>query len=402
MVFDRNHPVRRLIAHSGSTLAATLAVQLSTFIILTLSAQVLSTEQFARLSLIVAVSMMSSALFELGLNVTATKVFGESRDAGVFSVTMRVRLGLVLVALGCGALFWRVAPGEFVLGVALGAVLNVWNGVRAEDQARQCFKEFAKNSFLLAGVRLVVALPLLFALRDAVWVVIGIYFLPVVAVLIVSSAWRRLIAKGGDQFGVASVFAYAKYVYPNSLIFIALPYLPQLLIAERLPATAGASYGLVIAFSGPVGLLIYSLRATLLPKLFGQNGSIEALVWSRRGFAVLAFGWVLLMLLGIGLSIVLDVLYGSKFLNISEAFLIYFAGTSFAGVAGIYGLSVHTLGVPQLSLSVSVARLVGLVLGLLIFNESLIEVVAVVSCVMVLGEIVLVVLLARSRRRAGL
>lgn len=105
MVFDRKYQVRRLIAHSGSTLAATLAVQVSTFIILLLSAQVLSTEQFARLSLIVAVSMMSSAFFELGLNVTATKVFGESRDPGVFGVTMRIRLGLVLVALGCGAVF---------------------------------------------------------------------------------------------------------------------------------------------------------------------------------------------------------------------------------------------------------------------------------------------------------
>ena len=402
MVFDRKYQVRRLIAHSGSTLAATLAVQVSTFIILLLSAQVLSTEQFARLSLIVAVSMMSSAFFELGLNVTATKVFGESRDPGVFGVTMRIRLGLVLVALGCGAVFRGVAPVEFILGFTLGAVLNVWNGVRAEDQARQCFREFAKNSLLLAVVRLVVALPLLFVLQDAIWVAIGIYFLPVAVVLIVSSAWRRLFTKGTDELGVASVFAYAKYVYPNALIFIALPYLPQLLIAESLPVAAGASYGLVIAFSGPVGLLIYSLRATLLPKLFGQNGSIEALLWSWRGFAILAIGWVFLMLFGIGLSIALDVLYGDKFFNIGEVFLIYFACTSFAGVIGIYGLSVHTLGVPQLSLSVSVGRLVGLVIGLLIFHETLIEVVVVVSCVMVLGEMVLVVLLARRRRRVGL
>lgn len=101
----RSPEAKRLFLHSGGTLAATLAVQASSFFLLAAAAQILATDEFARLSAIVAIVMISSALFDFGLNVTATKIFGESHDRGVFSVAARIRIWTLLIVVVASLFF---------------------------------------------------------------------------------------------------------------------------------------------------------------------------------------------------------------------------------------------------------------------------------------------------------
>lgn len=401
MQFFRSSEAKKLFRHSGGTLAATLAVQASNFFLLAVAAQLLTTEEFARLSSIVAVVMMSSALFEFGLNVTATKIFGESRDKGVFSVAAKIRVWTLLIVMVVSSLLWVVSPADVLLAITLGAFTNVWNGMRATDQAMQQFRAFAKSSLLFALFRMLITLPLLFFVGDAVSTAIGLYFAPLAALMLVAGGWRDVRSGGGGQIKVAEIFSYAKFVYPNSIIFIALPYLPQLYIGDKLSFEAAASYGLIVAFSGPVGLLIYSLRATLLPKLFGQ-GALERRLWSTKGGLLLSIAWVFLLVTGGVFAEILEFFYGERFDGIRSAFLVYFAGISLTGILGIYGLSVHTLGVPQVSLYVNGLRAVALVCGLIQFGFSLMSVVLVLSTIMAVGEIVLLIVVYRCRRRCGL
>ena len=377
---------------------ATLTVQASNFILLAVAARLLDTEEFARLSSMVAVVMISSALFEFGLNVTATKVFGESGDLAVFNVAAKIRIWTLLVVALTSILFLKSSFRDVSLAITLGACTNIWNGMRAADQALQRFRKFVRNSFLFAAFRIIVTLPLLFLLGDAVSAAIGLYLAPMILLMLFSSGWREIRASSYGRIGIKEILSYAKFVYLNSLAFVALPYFPQLYIDEHLSSEAAAGYGLIVAFSGPVGLLIYSLRSTLLPKFFG-SGSLENDVWSARGFLVLLLGWFMLLGLAFLLAEGLEYLFGVRFEGIRDAFLVYFGGVSLTGFLGIYGLSVHTLGVPQISLYVNLLRVFALFFGLIAFGESLMSVVLVVSTVMTLGEVALLFLVYRCRQR---
>lgn len=404
-----NPKMKRLFRQSGGVLVSTLAVQFSAFVTLAIAARILPTEEFARLSLIVAVVMMSSAFFELGLNVTATKMFGESGDNGVFRVVARIRYGALALVICAGFIvfIWLGRLHDVAIALVLGAFLSIWNGMRAADQAMQQFRKFAKTSLLFSLIRLFVAFPFLFFFQNAVLVAVGLYLFPVLAIALFSGAWREVLGEKSKSIRTAEIIAYARFVYPNSILFIVLPYFPQLFIGKYLSSSVGGSYGLIMAFSGPVGLLIYSLRATLLPKMFGNgngNGSgsgLEDAIWSLKGLAILACGWGFLSIFGIILAASIDYLYGDKFLDVQWAFLVYFVGFSLTGILGIYGLSIHTLGVPQLSLYVNFCRVLALILGLFLFGSSLMGVVLVVSVVMVAGEIALVFLVLRCRRGVG-
>lgn len=398
-----NPKMKRLFRQSGGVLVSTLAVQFSAFVTLAIAARVLPTEEFAQLSLIVAVVMMSSAFFELGLNVTATKMFGESGDDAVFRVVARIRYGVLALVIFAGLIFfiWFGQLHDLAIALALGAFLSIWNGMRAADQAMQQFRRFAKTSLLFSFFRLLVAFPFLFLCQDAVLVAVGLYLFPVLAIALFSGAWREILGEKSKLIKTAEIIAYARFVYLNSILFIALPYFPQLFIGKYLSSSAGGSYGLIMAFSGPVGLLIYSLRATLLPKMFGKSDGLEDAIWSLKGLFILAGGWVFLSIFGTFLAVLIDYLYGDKFLDVQWAFLVYFVGFALTGILGIYGLSVHTLGVPQLSLYVNFCRVLALLLGLFLFGSSLMGVVLVVSVVMVAGEIALVFLVLRCRRGVG-
>lgn len=265
----------------------------------------------------------------------------------------------------------------------------------------QQFRAFARSSLIFALFRLLITLPLLFVLGDALSAAIGLYLAPLVALLFIVGGWRDVLSGSAGKIKIAEVFSYAKFVYPNSLLFIVLPYFPQLYIDDRLSSEAAASYGLIVAFSGPVGLLIYSLRATLLPKLFGE-GALERQLWSAKGFFLLSFGWVLLLVIGVVFAELIDYLYGERLEGIRAVFLVYFAGVSLTGILGIYGLSVHTLGIPQVGLYVNGLRVVALVFGLMHFGFNLMGVVLLVSIIMAVGELVLVFLVYRRMRRSAL
>jgi hypothetical protein len=193
---------------------------------------------------------------------------------------------------------------------------------------------------------------------------------------------------------------YAAHVHLNALTFIAIPYVPQFVIASRLDSAATGTYGLILTFTGPVSLLVYSLRSVLLPKMLGGRSELEAAMWTRQGLLVIGVLWAAMAASGFLIAEALELFYGHKFPEIRLAFGLFFLGFSATALIGLYSLSVHTLSVPEISTATGALKFVVLLLVLQLTGHTLTQIVIVTTLVMVAGEVVLALLLASRRRKA--
>jgi O-antigen/teichoic acid export membrane protein len=393
--------LREVAQHAALVFASTLAVQATTFVILASAALILPTEGFARLSLIVAATMLANGLFEFGLNLTSTKMYGDTRDEGFLRTAFLIRL--LCVPLGCllglaVAVTWGAT--DIGLGIGLGAALNLWNGIRASDQARQDYRSFVAASLSFAALRGLAGLGTLCATRDPVLTAVAIYALPIAGAAFSTSARYAVEAFTEPRRPVRDMFWYGTHVYLTAMAFIAIPYVPQFVVASRLDAIAVGTYGLILTFTGPISMLVYSLRSVLLPKMLEDGSWFEDMMWSRHGFLAIAAFWAALMASGALLGYGLEIFYAHKFPEIRSTFIMFFIGVSATAMIGLYSLSVHTLGMPQVSAVIGVAKFAVLLVLLAFTGSTLSEVIVLTAIVMVAGEIVLVALL--GARRYGL
>lgn len=378
----------RVVRDSLITLMATLGNQASAFLLLGLSAHLMPVNDFARVSIIVATVMLSSALADFGLSITATKIYGRTGKESVFNASLRFKLFLcifVFIVLCFITGFYGLK--DSVLGVFLGVLLSLWNGIRSADQARQDYKSFARGSFLFSIVRMTAGLLVIFLYPDPILLVFAMYGVPVVFIGSCGGLKYLRSADGEGWLLIRGAIRYSWFTYLNAIAFVALPYIPQFLAAIRLSSEDVAKYGLIMAFSGPIGLIVYSIRAALLPKFFQSGGKIERALWSLRGAGVLLFLYGVFIVVGCVLSVFLDVAYGAQYEGVGGLYFWYFAGYSLTAVIGILGLSVHTLEIPHVSFGFGVLKLAALLVVLYFFGFTLSVLVYSVVLVMLLGEV---------------
>jgi O-antigen/teichoic acid export membrane protein len=391
---------RRLFQDVSTTLLSTLLVQAVTFGILAVSGLVLEVDAFARLMIIVTTIMVSSGLMDFGLNATATKFYSKARDKGVLALAFKARIALVPIGAAIGAAVWWYGLRDIGLGIAIGPFLNIWNGARVADQARQYFLSFARMSIAFALVRGVGGFAALLLDVDVALVALAVYALPVLVLGASASRKRKRMrsALSAQRLSLEGVARYAVHIYLNSITFMAVPYVPQYFIASQLNTTAVATYGLIVTFTAPLSLLIYSMRSVLLPHMLGDTPEIERLIWSRRGLLLISSAWVVLTVGGGLFAAGLDIVYGHRFPQLGHLFTIYFFGYSGAATIGFYSLSTHTRDVPHLASAIGVIKLIVLMPMLFLYGENLTLIVSIAAAIMIVFEALLALLIYREKR----
>jgi len=393
----RSGTLGELFSDALVTLYSTVLVQISTFTVLALSGAVLSLQDFAQLSVLVAAVMMSSVILELGINTTATKLYGEAEDERFLNTAVLVRYLIALVTVVVsGAVLW-IGHEVLAIGLVLGGALNVWNGVRSNDQARQDYRSFVQSNIVFAALRLFFGLAALWYLKDPVAIAFAIYALPIAAVLFSKAIKFRLRGPSIAKAELGRSAGYAFFVYANAVAFAAAAYLPQFFISERMGAAEIGTYGLLLTFTAPLTLVVYSVRSVFLPKMLRAGNSIEPFLWSRKGLAMILLSWLAIAVAGCLCALGLDMVYGARFPLLRDSFLIFFAGYSATSLIGIYSLSVHTNGIPGIAASVGGLKLAVLAASIYFFSDELLEVVAFTASYMLLFEIVLVLLVWKAR-----
>lgn len=397
---DASYLVRKTAWQTVLVFVSTLAIQLTTFAILAIAALIMPAEAFARLSLIVAATMLSLAIAELGMDTASARMYCDTKDEGYLRTAFAVYLtSLPVIALIAGSTAYVAGATDIGLGIALGGILNLWNALRSCDQARQDYRSFWRASFAFAALRLVAGGGTLYLTRDPVLTAAATYALPVVAGLLSTSARYAFEAFAGPRRAIGELAWYTAHVYCSTVSFIAMPYISQFIMAARLDATAIGSFGLILAFCGPISLLMYSLQSVVFPVMVGGGKALEDLIWSWKGLSVILCSILALIVGGAIVGQGLDFFYGHKYQGIATAFMIYFAGFSITSMVGLYSISQHTQGVPQYSNAINLIRVVTLTLLLSQFGTDLNSVILITVLTMCVGEFVLAALLGFRRRR---
>lgn len=393
--------IAEVTRHASIVFFSTLALQTTGFIILAVSGRMLDVAAFARLSLISAACMLAVSAFDLGLNLTTTKMYGDTGDVAHFRFAFAVRLLLVAAAPVIGGAVEAMGARGLGVGIALAGVFNLWSGIRATDQARQDYRSFSVASLWFAVLRAACGVAAFLVWPEPEVIAAAMYALPIVAIVTSRSFPMVLGAFHHFAWPSATVLRYTVMVHLNQVLFLLVPYAPQFLVNARLSNADVGRYGLILTFAAPISLVITSVRDVLLPKMFGPSSDFEKLLWSRKGAVAIGGLWLALMIGGVLAGLLIEIFYGSKYPNTLWPFLIFYAGFTTTGMIGFTSLSMHTQGVPHYAVLASLVKAILFAPLLAVFGSSLTAIVTVTALVMVIGELPLTFALLRRRNRLG-
>jgi len=379
-----------------------LAVNLSSFLVLAIAGRVMQVEQFATLSLIVAMSQLGSSALDLGINVGTVKKYSEKKEQRFLSTLIWLKLAVYAVCVAFVFLgYMGGVPAYWLVVIACAASIDLWSGARALDQARTDFGSFAQANILFAILRIPLSVIGIIT-GNAVLVAAGLYIGPLLAIALYK--WRAT-ASHTERLDVdtgSEVLRYALPVYVSSTMYTFAIYCPQFFISHRLDAVAVATFGVLLTFLGPLVLLNASVRVYLLPLVAGSAIRRSDILSNRR---VVAMVWGLLGVAFVGLAIsavLIEKIYGQKYPGIALPFAIFIGLNFLCLLIGEFNIEVHRLGRIKIEAVVNFARLAVLVTVLWLFGSDLLSIVILSGLTMVVGEIVLFLVIGELLRREAI
>ena len=401
-------PRPAVVRDTLQVLGSSLAVNVSSFLILALAARSMPVAAFAQLSLIVAASLLGAGILDLGTNFSTVKRYAGSKDAQFLSTLIWLKLGVTLACACLAAVAYAShAPPQWICILVCAASLNLWSGTRALEQAQQDFKSLAFANGIFAVLRFGLGLIGL-ASGDAIVTALAFFAGPVVAVLIFE--WHNLfaLAKPLDRGAIRSVIGYALPAYLSATFYNAFLYYPQLVFAypqlvraHEQDATGAAMFGVLLTFLGPLALFNTSIRLYLFPRIVANEVKRADILSSPRLMA----GLLGVVVAGLGAVAALAVLagqfYSPVYPGIAWPLWIFVSFSFLTFVTGFFNLDVHRLDGVGLDGTVNACRLLALVVLLALFGHSFMAIVFTTAVTLLAGECVLFVLSGRlARQRA--
>lgn len=375
----------------AGVLGANLIVNISTFVVLMAASHYLEIAEFAELSKCMALVVVGSVLLDCGLNLTIIKqsASDDGRSACAMLATkawmaLASTIAILLAVSGLISALWGVA-------ICAAAMQNLWGGMRAADQANMNYQSIWRASALLSFARLIFAAP---ALASGSWSIVAIA-LWIAPNLVLALSSRNIFVGMGTITTYASLrqmWGYSMIVYISALAFGALPYLPQAFIDARLTSSEVGTFGLVLIGLGPIGLIFASARAYLLPRLMREDA------FGRIRKDVIIAGAILFLLSIIMAHYLLAYMYGSKFPQLANVFIIITSFFTLTLMVGLYTIKIHAIGTPHLELAVNLTRLLCLLIALTAFGSSLVAIAWIFGIILLCGEVILAFSLWRAAR----
>jgi O-antigen/teichoic acid export membrane protein len=388
-----------MIKDTGRILIADLIVAVTAFLTLSIAPFVLSTEQLARMSLIIAAGMVLIIALDLGLGTSAIKRYAEAGEDRWLHAMAGVKMAVFLIALPIAAVLWMFPGGDFfALALLVGAGMNLWGGLRILDSARQRFDSYLGSNLKLAAFRAVIVPPALLAASPAA-IIAALFAAPVAILCALRARHEPQMLRLPDQATRAGLFSYAPAVYISSVAYSALPYLPQLVLNARFDAASVASYGIVMTFIAPFNMVLVALRTYLTPRILKQTGEGFSTPFSFAGAKLLTITLGLGLGAVAGLTVLIQLVYGAKYPQAAQLF----AGFSFffvmTSMVGLFNIRLHAHSLPHLDMTVNIARLAAAAVLLWLFAHSALAVAMITGAVMLIGEVALLFWVEHRVRR---
>jgi O-antigen/teichoic acid export membrane protein len=396
-----NSELLHIARGAGVVFIATLILQASAFAILTVAAFVLPVHEFATVTVMMSVQVLTVAAIDLGINTTMTKLYSETKDHHYIRSAQAWRTLVAASVCMMGIVTWSLYHPAIGLGMVLGGVLSQWNGYRATDIAQQAFRTFAVSSALFSSARLLFGFTALLVWRDGELVMIAMHLLPALLIIICCKREASFSALPRAFATFRQFSNYALPVHIGQLAHVAVLYMPVHLAEKTLSTADVGALGLILTFCAPIPLFINAIRSTLLPRLLSASPAFEDWLWGWRGFLAVTLLTFMLISAGLVAAGLLNIIYGDKYPNVGAPFLIYFAGVALSGTLGLFSVSVHTQGVPQIAALVHCVKAALLSTLWFFFHGSLPQILWTVTICLIIGELVMIFLLHRKRSKVG-
>lgn len=388
-----------MIKDTSRILAADLIVAATAFLTLSIAPLVMSTEQFARMSLIIAVGMVLTIVLDFGLSTSAIKRYSEAGEDRWLHAMAWAKIAVFVIVLPVAAIIWAMHGSYFfAMALLIGAGMSLWGGVRLLDSARQRFDAYLGSNLKLAAFRFVTVPPALFLAGTAGWIVIALFVVPIAILCALRVRQEPRMLAPPDHATRAGLFSYAPAVYISAITYSALPYLPQLVLHARFDEIAVASFGIVTTFIAPFSMVLVALRTYLTPRILRQTDKNFSSPFSAEGAKLLAIA----VALGLGavaaLTLFIALVYGARYpmaASLFAGFSVFFVLTS---MLGLFNIRLHAHSLPQLDMWVNVARVLGAGLVLYFFGQSPLAIAMLTGLVMFLGEVALLFWVERRVR----
>jgi O-antigen/teichoic acid export membrane protein len=388
-----------MIHDTLKVLGSNLAVNLSSFLVLALAARILSVEEFAKLSLIVASSLLGSGVLDLGINVGAVKKYAETKDGRFLATLVGLKLAVSAGCLGLFTVCYGIGVPSFWLIILVSAAsVNLWTGARALEQARLQFSRLAQANVLFAALRIILGIMGL-AAGNAITLALAFFVGPPLAMA--AYKWRGTAAliERFDWGPALEVLRYAVPAYISATLYGISIYYPQFVVAQRLDATAVSTFGVLLTYLGPLALFNGSTRFYLLPRVVGKDLKRVDVLGNQRAMALIGGTLVLGLLAIAGGAVLVEKIYGTNYPGVGFPFWIYISLYLVISYLGFFNLDVHRMGKIAAEAQVNAARLAVLVAVLWLFGDNLRSIVVFSGLTMLAGEWVLFVFIGRLARR---
>lgn len=351
-----------------------------------------STEAYAEFAFSVAVFAVSSLLLDFGLNVSAIKrhnsVEGDQSPSTFASVKLLIALSIVL--FGVVTQFITSAgliSASFLVGITCAALNNVWLAVRVTDQSKGDTQSFYRANLLLFGCRLVAVFYVFLVDLDSLHYLLALYAYPYLVLLPLNKN-LFLFTQHLTEFvkESKSIFAYSRWIFLSSLLFVASVQLPVLILKMNNLAFELAMLGVAMTVASFSSWLSYSLKPFFIGKYLSDGANHKSYVKLLTLFSI--------ALIPISTLVYFLFLYGysDKYPGVELLGTIIFFYTSMVFVFGLYNGQIHIAGRPELEALVNFFRAIAVFLVMFLGSNNLLVTMSIVGSVMVSFELILMII----------
>jgi O-antigen/teichoic acid export membrane protein len=264
-------------------------------------------------------------------------------------------------------------------------------------QGEQRFLAFSSIAFGLAAFKLVGAVALGIAF-GAVGIVLGVSLGSAIGYAVAHALLRRKLAIKARWPWQRPAMAYLGILLPSTLALAVLLSSDLLLVKHFFAPGPAGEYAAVVALSRALYYAAAGVAIVLFPKVIfreSQGGSGSPLVWLSVGL-VTAGGLVGLVVLTLGSSFFLSAFAGKAYIGAAAYLPWYATGMTLLGAAAVL-IATHQSGGRRNFLAVLIPLAVLEPIAIVLFHQTLLQVVQVVDVCMLALVVGLAVLYAARR-----
>lgn len=394
---------------------STLINNLVAFAITLYATKSLEIEDFGVLALYISFIGIGSLLVNFGFSVSIIRFYKKYKNPDVFYTSILWNLVQVFLILFLSTPIYSNLVGSFPLlkgkfwevFYVLFAIslLNVWQTLRASDQAEGDFKSYRNNTYLYAGIRTICFF--IFLLLNPSKQINYIYFIhflftiPLSVLLLYNLGTRFRLKRFSFKFKIFfKLINYGKWIVASGVAFVLILRLPQMNLANAGQEGQLGLYGTSLTFLAIFSLINESVRSILLPEVIGFDSEEKLDKFKKKLISIFPIYLLICGFTVLGLSVFQYFFMSGVYQQAIVIFIVQSIGLALTMFIGYYNVLIHNIGKPHIDAITNLLRISILFIVLPLIPQTALSFSLGLVSILVLGEIFACVVVSYNLRKS--